>query len=165
MTSAAAWTEPVAIDALAVDCAVAAPPVEDFTPQPLACELPWEQSCSYDPCFFKQQECQRDCGNTCGSCEASCTNTCSSCKASCASGAAGDACRRACASTTGSCRQSCIARRDKCATAGCTAAAQLCAKNEPVKWKKNGCWGICPKVNACWDLLRRPFEKRRIETP
>ncbi|WP_394835595.1 hypothetical protein LVJ94_01530 [Pendulispora rubella] len=130
---------------------MAAPPTEsDFEAHPLACSLPWEQSCVWNPCFTKQMACNSDCSKTCGSCEGTCANTCSSCKSSCAAGAAGDACRRACASTTGSCRQACLARRDKCATAECIGAAEVCEKDEKVKWKKNGCWGICPKLQACW---------------
>jgi len=157
--SAAAWTEAAAIDALAQNCAldVPAPPEDEGAESsPLACALRSEQSCVYEPCYFKETSCKDDCTKTCGTCEAACTTTCSSCKAPCAAGAAGDACRRACASSTGTCRQACLQRRDKCATADCGAAAKACGKSEAAKWKDSGCTGICPKFNKCTLACHEP---------
>ena len=142
-----AWTDPAAIEGLTKSCSFAPPPAPDSdSPDALSCALPMEQSCVYDPCFNKTQDCQGKCVDTCTSCGTACASSCDGCKSKCTD----DACRRACATTCGSCRQDCLGARDKCSTAGCAAVGgDACYAAEKKAWKANGCTGICAKYNAC----------------
>lgn len=152
--NAKAWTDKAAIDALTTDCRVAVSSGdalhERARTSPLTCALEWEQSCTHDPCYEKNQECHAACASSCDGCGTQCAATCGSCKSACAAGADGDACRRACAVTTGSCRQACLQTRDKCATAACAKAQTACEVEERRKWKAAGCTGKCLAINSCF---------------
>ncbi|MFO0638992.1 MAG: hypothetical protein U0183_07255 [Polyangiaceae bacterium] len=154
----AAWTEPAALAVLAVDCrAEPAPRSEHDTTGPLSCALPFDQSCSYDPCFTKSEDCRAACGTTCQTCDQACVTTCGSCKATCKD----EACTKECAAKTGACRQACLLTRDTCASAGCTEKERVCNAVEKRNWRAHGCSckAISPCLQGCFDTKARCEER------
>ena len=142
----AAWTDSAAVAALTTSCHVLPPErprEQSYDRDPLACSMPWEQSCSYDPCFEKVQRCRGECGKMCGTCDDACTSTCDDCNAHCKD----DACRATCAQTTGACKQACLTTVDHCAYADCSKEAKACVVDEKRKWLAHGC--SCKKIEPC----------------
>lgn len=140
----ASWTEPAALAVLAVDCrAEPAPRGDSDTAEPLSCSLPFDQSCSYDPCFSKSEDCRAGCGTTCPTCDHACVTTCGSCKDGCKD----EACIKACAAKTGACHQACLSARDTCASAGCTERERVCNAVEKRNWRAHGC--SCKAIQPC----------------
>jgi hypothetical protein len=139
-----AWTDPGGVDALASDCHAASDAAPSESPDPLACRLPFDQSCVYDPCFSRNQECRGECSRTCTSCDTACGGTCDTCKAGCKD----DACRRDCAARAGACKQACLATLDHCSTGTCgQASVRACEKAEKAKWIAHKC--SCRTAGAC----------------
>lgn len=140
-----AWTDPGAVEALTASCRAPTPAREDRhgDRDALACALPWQQSCSYDPCFQKLQECRGGCAKTCDSCDASCATTCDDCKAGCKDAA----CRVGCATKTGECKQACLSTTDRCATGRCESESSACYAEQKRVWKSHGC--SCKKISPC----------------
>ncbi len=144
----AAWTDDVATAEIAKSCHAKPPrrgPLQEGERDPLLCNLPWMQSCVYNPCHQKADECRGACGDTCRTCDDACANTCDSCKGGCKD----DACRSACAKSTGVCKQACLTAIDHCGTADCSAVGRACYAEETRKWKSHGC--SCNRIRPCTD--------------
>jgi hypothetical protein len=141
----ASWTDPRAVAALANDCSLKVTNPDTEEPDPLACDVPFEQSCVYDPCFEKGQTCKQGCSKKCASCDAACADHCATCRDACTDGA----CRQRCAASCGECKQSCLKSRDKCATAQCAQAELACGRAAKRAWAGAGCTGKCPEINEC----------------
>jgi len=124
------------------DCHVSLDGPNEEDPGPLACKLPYDQSCAYDPCYSKEQDCRGSCGKTCGTCDGACSRGCDACKRPCAD----DACRRDCASRAGVCKQDCRASLDRCATGGCAKNADACGTKVADQWRVHHC--SCKKIRA-----------------
>jgi hypothetical protein len=143
-TVLASWTDPGAIDALVRDCHVSLDNANDEEPGPLACKLPYAQSCAYDPCWAKEQNCRWSCDKTCATCDGACSKSCDACKKPCVD----DACRRDCASRAGACKQECRTSLDRCATGGCAPTGQSCSTKVADQWRAHHC--SCKKIlEAC----------------
>lgn len=150
----AAWTEPAAIALLATDChAEPSPHGDGASADPLSCTLPFDQSCSYDPCFSKGEDCRAECGRSCQTCDQACVTDCGGCKSTCKD----DACIKACAAKTGACRQACLLTRDTCSSAGCTEKEKACDALEKRKWRARGCSckAIHPCIQSCFEAKTR----------
>ncbi len=142
----AAWTDPAATSALVQSCHAKTPrdgPLQEGERDALLCRLPWSQSCVYDPCFQRFQQCRVGCGQTCDSCDEGCAKTCDDCKVSCKD----DGCRLACATKTGACKQACLVAIDHCSSAECAHIGKTCQSEEAQKWKSHGC--SCAKIRPC----------------
>lgn len=143
----AAWTDPDVVRELARSCAFEPPKsIGPESPDPLACDLPYEQACVADPCWHRAREdCRKACGATCGTCGKACIASCESCKMSCAD----DACRTRCAEACGRCRQDCLTARDRCGSASCTGVYTKCRADLVSAWIKNNCDGVCSAFDRC----------------
>ncbi len=154
-----AWTDPPIVAGFSRDC--------DYVPEgldqpqnpqdvsPLSCTLEFDQSCVYDPCFNKGEDCKPMCVQTCGSCQKGCAGSCKSCKQKCKD----DACIRACATGCGTCRQACLVTRDHCATGTCAQVARECRSTLRADWLKNGCPRICKAYGPCLSRCVHKNEK------
>jgi hypothetical protein len=147
-TVLAAWTDPSAVDALARDCHVSLDRPSEEDPGPLACKLPYDQSCAYDPCYDGEQVCRGSCGKTCDACDAACSKGCDACKKPCTD----DACRRDCANRAGACKQDCRTSLDRCATGGCAKNAQACSTKVADQWRTRHC--SCKKIRECGECMQ-----------
>lgn len=163
------WNDRAGIAWLAENCHAKAIPVwrddqHGTVIDPLSCDPPPEQSCVYDPCFTRKQDCREECGATCENCDDQCGLACDACKAACSSAA----CRTACARRTATCKAACLTANDRCASAGCTRKAKQCRVEEKQKWMANQCSfsrieqcvQAChdePDWNVCLDTCRTKF--------
>jgi hypothetical protein len=130
----------------APDCDWDPSPSEDRGPDPLSCDLEFEQSCVPDPCFDEgERDCKPACKKTCTDCASSCKKSCGACKAACTD----DACRSACAGHCGTCREACVQAKDQCTSGTCGQRYRACNKKMAEDWKKGGCAGVCPAVAQC----------------
>lgn len=161
----AAWTDPAAVDVLAIDCraepwterGVANGPALLPTQHALSCSLGFDQSCVYSPCFSKNEDCRGECTGSCRTCDEGCITTCDGCKVGCKD----EACKKACAEKTGACRQACLSKRDHCATAECAEKERTCDVEEKRKWRshKCSCRAIHPCLAACFAAKERCSER------
>ncbi len=154
---AKSYNDPRIVDALARDCAW--DPTQDperarlykvegegDAVDPLLCELEFDQSCSYDPCYETEQEkCEPRCTAACTSCKTTCKSSCETCKKGCADAA----CQKTCAVSCAACQQACVQTRDRCATGACAEEYKTCRKNLKQGWKRNHCAKFCPSYMRC----------------
>lgn len=150
---ASAWTDPSAVDRLAVDCNYHPPSGDGDDADPLECATNLEpQSCTYNPCHEDVNiPCRRVCGSTCASCDATCRGTCGQCRAACHD----DACVRACATSCGACLQSCLAAKDQCLTARCAERYQACARRSIEHFRQGPCLAACTRCATICEVPGR----------
>jgi hypothetical protein len=141
-----AWTDPSVVAALRDDCNWERPSQSPENPDPLSCDLEFEQSCVPDPCFDEgDQTCRPACRSSCTGCAGTCKESCRACKTACTD----ESCKSACSSRCGACRQACVQAKDQCATGTCGQQYKACTKRLAAQWKRNGCLAECPAVSAC----------------
>lgn len=145
----AAWTDQVAITALAASCDYRPPAPEDGDtgePDAMLCTANLvAQSCDYDPCTDTVEvPCRVQCGRTCGTCDARCRVGCRQCRAACHD----EACVRACATTCGACLERCLDGRDHCLTAGCTRRYEACHQRAVAHYRQGPCLATCTRCQT-----------------
>lgn len=162
------WTDAVVIDELEKNCAF---DPDRLTPEQsavwfdpnetnaLSCQVGFDQSCVYDPCFTDTEDrCKPRCAKQCRSCGAACATACETCKRACKP--EDKDCRRRCATTCATCRQACVRTLDRCSTGTCTNEYKACRSKLKADWQNNRCVEVCRVYADCQRPCLRKHEKK-----